>query len=233
MASGCIRLAALLMVSGLAAPAFAQADLNVISAVRVRAEGGRSTIEIVGTKKPSFTTFTMSDPARLVVDVSEAIFKGVPAIQTIGNGSVTDIRTASYGSDQSAIARVIIGFSEELDTEIAASKSSLLISVAREAPLVAGAELPGKGADTLAAEQQARDEAEKKRLEEERRQAAEQQARAEAEQKRLEEERRQAAEQQARAEAEKKRLEEEHRRLARAMHRAPRCPAPRRLPRKR
>ncbi len=51
----------------------AQGNLNTITSVSVR--GG--TVEIVGTKKPNFTTFTMTDPPRLVIDISEAVFSGV------------------------------------------------------------------------------------------------------------------------------------------------------------
>ncbi|MCW9732059.1 autotransporter outer membrane beta-barrel domain-containing protein [Avibacterium sp. 20-15] len=65
-----------------------------------------------------------------------------------------------------------------------------------------------------AAEEQGRREAEAKRLEEERKAAAEEQARREAEAKRLEEERKAAAEEQARREAEAKRLEEERKAAA-------------------
>ncbi|MDQ3265187.1 MAG: AMIN domain-containing protein, partial [Myxococcota bacterium] len=109
-------------------PALALAQgvgLNTISKVEVK---GRS-IEITGTKKPNFTTFTMTDPPRLVIDISEAVFAGVPDEMQVGNGTVTAIKTASYGSDASAIARVLIGFEKELETDIQSSGSKLVIKV--------------------------------------------------------------------------------------------------------
>ncbi|MFY0574981.1 AMIN domain-containing protein [Cystobacter fuscus] len=103
-----------------------EANLNSISSVNVR--GG--TVEIVGTKKPNFTTFTLTDPPRLVIDISEAVFSGVKEDITVGNGTITAIRTASYGSDESAIARVLIGYEREVDTDIQARGNSLVVSVA-------------------------------------------------------------------------------------------------------
>ncbi|HZH74893.1 MAG TPA: AMIN domain-containing protein, partial [Archangium sp.] len=102
-----------------------KADLNTITSVTVR--GG--TVEIVGTKKPNFTTFTMTDPPRLVIDISEAVFSGVKEDQAVGNGTISGIRTASYGSDESSIARVLIGYEREVETDIQATGNSLVVNV--------------------------------------------------------------------------------------------------------
>jgi hypothetical protein len=102
-----------------------KADLNTITSVTVK--GG--TVEIVGTKKPNFTTFTMTDPPRLVIDISEAVFSGVKEDQAVGNGTISGIRTAIYGSDESSIARVLIGYEREVETDIQATGNSLVVNV--------------------------------------------------------------------------------------------------------
>jgi len=113
-------------------------DLNTITSVEIH--GGR--IEIIGTKQPSFTSFTMTDPPRLVIDIAEAVFSGV-ADQIPGSGSVSWIKTASYGSDASAIARVLIGFSQDVETDVASPGNKLVIKVLSSAPpAVARAEKP-------------------------------------------------------------------------------------------
>src|SRR5260370_38731177 len=113
-------------------------DLNNITSVEIH--GGR--IEIIGTKQPSFTSFTMTDPARLVIDIAEAVFSGVPD-QIAGSGSVSWIKTASYGSDSSAIARVLIGFSQDVETDVASPGNKLVIKILNSAPpAVAGTEKP-------------------------------------------------------------------------------------------
>ncbi|WP_257455939.1 AMIN domain-containing protein [Archangium lipolyticum] len=115
----------LVPVLALAQEGQAQGNLNTITSVSVR--GG--TVEIVGTKKPNFTTFTMTDPPRLVIDISEAVFSGVKEDLPVGNGTITGVRTASYGSDESAIARVLIGYEREVETDIQTTGNSLVVNV--------------------------------------------------------------------------------------------------------
>ncbi len=222
---GVHRVARLLsLVALLPVPALAQQlDLNVVSSVQVRRDG-RVSVEVVGTKKPNFTTFSMPSPERLIIDVAEAVFQGVPAQQRIDADGITTISTASYGSDQSAIARVIIGFSRPVETDLSISgETTLVVRLAAGAAAVAGSEIPQKGgqaAETAAGNQGAAD-AERARAEEQRKLAEKSAAE---ERKRLAEEEQQrklaekkAAEEAAKAAAEeKKRLaeEEKQRKLA-------------------
>ena len=101
-------------------------NLNTITAVQVN--GG--TVTITGTQKANFTTFTMTDPPRLVIDISEATFSGVPEEISVSSTTVTGIRTASYGSESSSIARVLIGYDREVETDIQAQGSNLIVRVA-------------------------------------------------------------------------------------------------------
>src|SRR3954468_18262363 len=111
----------------LAAAAAAQDKVELNTITKVQVSGG--SITIIGSKKPNFTTFTMTDPARLVIDISEAVFSGVQDEQQVGNGVVTAIKTASYGSDASAIARVLIGFEKEFETDIQTADTKLVVKV--------------------------------------------------------------------------------------------------------
>ncbi|MGA9521790.1 MAG: AMIN domain-containing protein [Myxococcaceae bacterium] len=98
--------------------------LNTISQVIVRP----GVVEIIGSSRPNFTTFTMANPHRLVIDISDAELKGVPAVIE-GQAMITGVKTASYGSGPGAIARVLIGFEREIDTDIIASGSTLRVKV--------------------------------------------------------------------------------------------------------
>ncbi len=98
-------------------------QLNTITKVEVRG----NSIEIIGDRKPNFTTFSMTDPPRLVVDFSEAIFVGVSDEVRGTGGLIAGIKTASYGSDASAIARVVIGFARNVDTDIAIGSGNKLV----------------------------------------------------------------------------------------------------------
>ena len=69
------RLLPLLAVA-VAAPAWA-AELNVITSVEVKDTGPEVVLSVKGSRKPSFTTFSMADPPRFVIDFSESKFQGV------------------------------------------------------------------------------------------------------------------------------------------------------------
>ena len=99
-----------------------RAGLNAISQVIVRP----GVVEIVGSTRPNFTTFTMANPHRLVIDISEAEFKGVPAV-IAGQEMITGVKTASYGAGPGAIARVLIGFEREIETDIVAAGTTLKV----------------------------------------------------------------------------------------------------------
>jgi colicin import membrane protein len=208
--------------------------LNTVTGVKVNG----STVEITSTQKPNFTTFTMTDPPRLVIDISEAILKGVPE-ELKGTGPITGLRTANYGTDASAIARVLIGYEKDVETDIQVSENNVLVVKVLDGtgPLVAQLDTgpqnpvqPGTGptasgtddsAVKAAAAAQAEREAQEKaaaeaaaaaKLTEAERRKQEELARAEAA-KKAEEERR--AQELAAAE-EKKRKEEEARATAEA-----------------
>jgi colicin import membrane protein len=111
-------------------------ELNTVTSVKVNG----STVEITGTRKPNFTTFTMTDPPRLVIDISEAVLKGVPEESRVNNGQITGLRSANYGSDSSAIARVLIGYEKDVETDIQVNGNVLLVKVlGAGGPLVAQA----------------------------------------------------------------------------------------------
>lgn len=178
--------------------------LNSISKVEIK---GRS-VEISGSRRPNFTTFALTDPPRLVIDIAEAVLAGVPSEQKIGDGTVTAIKTQSFGSESAAIARIVIGFEKELETDIVTSGTQLIVKLpldAKEAVRVAAERLEAERAVKKKTEEEQRLETEKAK------QKAEQDAKAKLEAERLE---REEIGRLARAEAEKKRLEAESEQLA-------------------
>jgi chemotaxis protein histidine kinase CheA len=55
----------------------------------------------------------------LVIDISEAVLgKDIPS-QVAGAGGISAVKTATYGTDAAAIARIIITFKDEYETDIA------------------------------------------------------------------------------------------------------------------
>jgi hypothetical protein len=159
-----------------------------------------------------------------VIDISEAVFSGVPEEIPLGGGAVASIKTASYGSDASAIARVLITFTKDVETDIATVGTKLVVKIqGGAAPVVAQREkAPAANQEEAKVSEEVKAEKETAKQAEQARAAQEKEAReaaAKVEQERLAQARQEAAraeqqkqEEQRRAELEKKKQSEEEQR---------------------
>ncbi len=148
-------------------------DLNLVTAVDVKDEGAAVVLSVTGSKPPNFTTFSMADPPRFVIDLSEAKFQGIAEDMPQENSVILLVKNLSYGSDASSIARIMIAFSADVDPpDVQAQGKRLVVRIAK--PAAAGKAVAQTGADDRAQESRRRAEAEAKAK-------AEAQARAEAE----------------------------------------------------
>jgi colicin import membrane protein len=109
---------------------FAQEKAALNAITRVTVNGG--VVEIAGSQKPNFTTFTMTDPPRLVIDISGAVLSGVAEEIPARGGGVTGLRTANYGSEATSVARVLIGYERDVETDIQVSGNVLVVKVLEE-----------------------------------------------------------------------------------------------------
>lgn len=122
-------------------------DLNVITGVEVKDEGGSVLVTVKGSKPPNFTTFSMADPARFVIDLSESKFQGVPEDMRIDDGVIRVVKNLAYGSGATAIARVMLAFTADVEPpDVQTEGTSLLVRVAKPggaAVAAAGGKPPG------------------------------------------------------------------------------------------
>lgn len=133
-----LRLLLAIALAAASAPRARAVDLNVITGVEVRDAGSSVVLAVKGSRKPSFTTFSMADPPRFVIDFSESRFEGVPEDIRVGDGTVKLVKNLSYGSDATSIARVMVAFEVEVAPPvIEESGGTLLVKV--EKPSVPGA----------------------------------------------------------------------------------------------
>ncbi|ABC81033.1 AMIN domain-containing protein [Anaeromyxobacter dehalogenans] len=133
-----LRLLLAIALAAASAPRARAVDLNVITGVEVRDAGSSVVVAVKGSRKPSFTTFSMADPPRFVIDFSESRFEGVPEDLRVGDGTVKLVKNLSYGSDASSIARVMVAFEVEVAPPVLEeSGGTLLVKV--EKPSVPGA----------------------------------------------------------------------------------------------
>ncbi len=188
----------LALVLAFAGSARAAGSLNVVTAVEVKDEGTAVVLHVTGSRPPNFTTFSMADPPRFVIDLSEARLQGVPEDLVVRDGVVNLVKNLSYGSDATSIARIMVAFQLDVDPpDVQAAGNTLVVRIAKPAG-AAAAVATDDGAKAREAERKAQEEAARAAAEAK---AHEETARAAAEAKAQEETARAAAEARAQEEA--------------------------------
>jgi hypothetical protein len=162
---GRTRLLPILVAVGWAVGTQGQGNLNAISKIDVENKGGTVSIAIRGSKPPNFTTFSMADPPRFVIDFSESAFQGLPEEMMVNNGVINVIKNLSYGSEATAIARVMIVFSQDVDSpDVHTEAETLVVKIAKAASAPAVAKSPEPAKPDAAAAAKAAADAEAKKL---------------------------------------------------------------------
>ncbi len=114
------------LVFGVALPALAN-PANRIRQVRISQESGLTVVEIAGDRALNFTTFKQDAPKRVVVDMAECSFTGVPR-NIVGDGQLVDtISTSEVTGGPHNISRVVISLSREVEYRVTARGGSLFI----------------------------------------------------------------------------------------------------------
>ena len=134
------RLFSVAVLAAATLPGAARAqDLNVITSVALKDEGSTMVLSVKGSKAPNFTTFSMADPPRFVIDLSESRFEGVPEDIVVQDGIVNVVKNLSYGSASTSIARIMIAFQVDVEPpDVQTSGTTLLVRVTKPgAPAVA------------------------------------------------------------------------------------------------
>jgi hypothetical protein len=118
---------------------------NLISNVEVKDEAGSLRVVIRGSQPASFTTFSMVDPPRFVIDVAGAAFKGVPRDIAVKDGTIQVIKNLAFQGESGAVARIMLAFQGEVDPPgVTAAGNSLVVTVAKRQGEVAAAAPPAQ-----------------------------------------------------------------------------------------
>jgi colicin import membrane protein len=125
-----MRMFALLSAALILAPAATTAaPPNVVTGIEVAERGASAEVTIRGSKPPSFTTFSLVDPPRFVIDLSESTFEGVTR-KTAGVGAVKEVTAISFGEGVHATARVTVTFLGDVEPpDVKVSGSQLVVRV--------------------------------------------------------------------------------------------------------
>jgi type IV pilus assembly protein PilQ len=123
----------------------AASDLNALKAVEVSATREGAQVMVTGSRSPIFTVFRLSDPDRLVVDVSSADAGAVKGVRD-GAGPVGGVVISQFSDAQGNVARLLVALRQALSYDVHADGNRVLILVkaapAAAAPGVAAAPAP-------------------------------------------------------------------------------------------
>jgi hypothetical protein len=134
--------AGLVLAGLLPAASLLAVESKTISAVHVQQEeGGVTRIVLSGAEDPIYTAFTREDPRRLIIEMPDVVFNGVPTPVRVENGVVNSVMLGAFGDPRVALsmARVSIGLEGEVDYELFPDGDNLVIEIRPRFDVVAKA----------------------------------------------------------------------------------------------
>lgn len=118
-------LTASLLVTVPAWGAFAEEKLSRLEGVQVDTEAEQVVVSIHGTLAPNFTSFTMQDPFRVVVDWAGSRLPEASADRDFDRGLVRNVRTKQFNSEAEKISRVTVELAQSTTYRVEAKGTTV------------------------------------------------------------------------------------------------------------
>jgi type IV pilus assembly protein PilQ len=123
--------------------------LNTLRDLKVLGTGGGAQVVVVGDRQPTFTVFRLSEPDRLVVDLTSADATSIRGHHD-GNGPVSAVVASQFSDARASVGRVMVALNSASKYDVKADGTRVVISIdgvqassksatAPEAPVIAKA----------------------------------------------------------------------------------------------
>jgi colicin import membrane protein len=124
-----LRACAVLAVLTVALPASSagEKDLSELTQVSMKAAKDDVVVMLSGSKAPDFTSFTMTDPFRVVIDWAGSRLQGVTEEKRFERGLIRRITTKQYDSEAEKISRVTVELSRETSYHVEADGKRVMV----------------------------------------------------------------------------------------------------------
>src|SRR5688572_2499 len=96
-----------LLMIALGSVAASAASLNSLRDLEVRSTSAGAEVVVAGDRPPTFTVFRLSDPDRLVVDLSSADATGIKGHYE-GTGPVTGVVASQFSDAKASVGRLLV-----------------------------------------------------------------------------------------------------------------------------
>ncbi len=107
--------------------------LNRVTSVAVSAKAGGATVVIHGSLKPTFTVFKLSEPTRVVVDLSGADVTLAGKPLEVHQGGVSGVTAAQFDEGQIKVGRIVVELESDARYQVEASGNDLLVTISAAA----------------------------------------------------------------------------------------------------
>ncbi|HVE85701.1 MAG TPA: AMIN domain-containing protein, partial [Myxococcales bacterium] len=102
--------------------------LNTLSDLKVVGSSSGTQVVVVGDRQPTFTVFRLSEPDRLVVDLSSADASGIKGHHE-GQGPVAGVVASQFTDARASVGRVLVALNGASQYDVRADGNRVVISV--------------------------------------------------------------------------------------------------------
>jgi type IV pilus assembly protein PilQ len=130
-----------LLVIALGSFGASAASLNTLRDLEVRSTAAGAEVAVKGDRPPTFTVFRLSDPDRLVIDLSSTDATGVKGHYD-GTGPITGVVASQFSDAKASVGRILVTLERATQYDVRADGNRVVVAVSREgaaAPVVAAA----------------------------------------------------------------------------------------------
>lgn len=104
------------------------AELNALKDLQVKSTGAGAQVIVSGSRAPTFTVFRLSDPDRLVVDLSGADASGIKGHHD-GTGPVAGVVASQFSDERASVGRVLVALDHASQYDVRADGTKVVIAV--------------------------------------------------------------------------------------------------------
>ncbi len=127
--------------------------INVLKGLEISESEEATRLTLEGDFPPTYTVFKLTDPLRIVIELSSTDLGEVAPSYEVNNGIINVINNSQTGEETEALSRIEIGLDRIVDYEVTTSDNKLLIDVSKLTPPEVAEELPPAGEEELGLEE--------------------------------------------------------------------------------
>lgn len=101
---------------------------NSVTEIQVSRDGDAREVRITTAQAPTFTVFRLSDPMRVVVDISGGDLAQLDGPLVVEDGVIGQIATRQFNTDGFVMGRIIVGFERAVTYHVNAEGNAVVVS---------------------------------------------------------------------------------------------------------